>query len=201
MAKRSGLDGIAITDHDTIQGGFTAKKINQYREFNIIIGAEYLTECGDIIGLFLEEEIETRDSMDLIDKIHAQGGLVVLPHPYKGHTLKPELVKNVDIIETFNSRTSVENNKKAVKLADQYNKPKIAGSDAHFISEIGLGRSILKSTNVRSEILNGSIELETKYTPLYLKFASQMIKSLKTGAYQKLPLQFAYLVRNMTRKY
>ena len=59
-ARRKGLDGVAVTDHDTIQGGLATARLNQYRDFSVIVGAEYYTKAGDIIGLFLHREIEKR---------------------------------------------------------------------------------------------------------------------------------------------
>src|SRR5262245_37400819 len=86
-AKHKGLNGLAITDHQTIEGALATIKLNPDPDFLVIIGAEYYTQAGDIIGLFLREEITTRDPLELIDEIHRQGGIAVLPHPYHGHTL------------------------------------------------------------------------------------------------------------------
>lgn len=199
-AKKKGLNGIAITDHNTIKGGIETIKINQDRNFLIIIGAEIATEIGDIIGLFLEEEIKSRDSIEVIEEIHRQGGIAVLPHPYKGHTLNEELIRKIDVIEAFNSRASAENNKKARMLAKQYKKSIIAGSDAHFCSDIGTSKIKLNSRDVRNEIFNTGVKLYTNYTPVYMQSASQIIKSIKLKKYNQLPSQFLVFIENMVRR-
>ena len=81
VAKKRGLDGIAITDHDTIKGALEASKFND--SIYVIIGSEIRTEKGDVIGLFLNEEITSKYFDEVVDEIKSQGGLVVLPHPYK----------------------------------------------------------------------------------------------------------------------
>jgi hypothetical protein len=103
----------------------------------VIRAGEYKTEKGDIIGLFLNEEIRSRNSNDIIHEIRAQGGLVVLPHPYKGHRLDDELLDQIDLVETFNARCSLGQNESSRALALRLNKPEIAGSDAHCAAEIG----------------------------------------------------------------
>jgi predicted metal-dependent phosphoesterase TrpH len=102
----------------------------------VIRAGEYKTEKGDLIGLFLAEEIRSRNSNEVVHEIRAQGGLVVLPHPYKGHRLDDALLEQVDLVETFNGRCSSEQNESSRALARRLNKPEIAGSDAHCAAEI-----------------------------------------------------------------
>jgi len=51
IAKKRGLDGIAVTDHDTIRGGLEALKLRP-EDLDVIVGAEIKTDRGDVIGLF-----------------------------------------------------------------------------------------------------------------------------------------------------
>ena len=129
-ARYKGLSGVAVTDHETIQGGLATAQLNRDPDFLVIVGAEYYTDAGDIIGLFLHEEIQTRDSSQLIDEIHRQGGIALLPHPYHGHDLTSTLAEKVDIIEAFNARESPGNNQKALEFAKKWNKPALCASDA-----------------------------------------------------------------------
>lgn len=194
-AKQIGLDGIAITDHDTVQGALMAAESNDDSDFLVIIGAEISTDAGDIIGLFLNDDITCRGGLAVIEEIHKQGGLVVLPHPYKGHKLSHELISMVDAIEVFNSRTGREQNDKAMALAKQYDKPMVVGSDAHFLSEIGLSKVIVESECVRAEILNGRAKLlEGRSAPPYKQSMSQVIKAAKQGRYHRIPWHLTGLV-------
>lgn len=195
-AKRKGLDGVAITDHNTIKGAVEAARINSDGDFMIVVGSEIATEAGDIIGLFLADEIKSRESSQVVEEIHRQGGVAVLAHPYKGHRLNNQIIEQVDVIEAFNSRVGKEANRKALMLAQQYKKPIIAGSDAHFCSEIGACRVVIASPDAKARILNGELELRKRETPLYLETLSQIIKSLKLGKYGRLPRQLGTLALN-----
>ena len=141
-ARKRGLAGIAITDHDTMKGGLMAKKY-QDQDFKVIVGCEVTTNQGEIIGLFLNQEIHSSDHLDVIDEIRDQGGLVIIPHPFdkmRQATYQPQkdYLKYLDCIEVFNSRCiSRKYNEKAEAFADKYHLNTCAGSDAHFINEIG----------------------------------------------------------------
>ena len=54
-AMRKGLSGIAITDHNTINGALKAKKY-ETNDFKVICGSEISTERGEVIGLFLSSD-------------------------------------------------------------------------------------------------------------------------------------------------
>ncbi|HQE50405.1 MAG TPA: PHP domain-containing protein, partial [Fervidobacterium sp.] len=132
VAKKKGLTGIAVTDHNTIRGGLEVRKINKDRDFTVIVGSEIQTDIGDIIGLCVNEEIKSRISIEVIEEIKDQGGYVVLPHPFRGHKLNQYIIELSDAVEVFNGRSTAEENFKALELAKRYNKPFTAGSDAHF---------------------------------------------------------------------
>jgi predicted metal-dependent phosphoesterase TrpH len=200
VAKKKKLNGIAITDHGTVQGSLEAKGVNNDPGFIVIIGSEIGTEVGDIIGLFLSTEIKSRKSLEVIEEIHRQGGLAVLAHPFKGHQLNEELVEKIDLIEGFNSRTRDIDNKKAVQLAERYKKPVIAGSDAHFLSEIGASKVIIDSNDIFGGILKGQAKIESKPTPLFMQSLSQMIRYLKLHEYKYFPAGIASFALNVFRE-
>ncbi len=203
-AKDRGLNGIAVTDHDTIKGGLSAQKANEDKGFSVIIGCEVKSNCGDIIGLFLQEEIRSRNCMDVVDEIKEQGGVVVLPHPFRGHKLSEELISAVHAIETFNSRTGKAENDLAKELGRKHNKAEVAGSDAHFYSEIGLARTEIQGNDpeqLRTMILKGrTAVLDDRPSRQYLQDCSQLIKALKLKRYSAVPVLAAsasarYLLR------
>jgi len=193
------LNGIAVTDHNTIRGGIETNKINKDRNFLVITGCEVNTEIGDIIGLFLRSEIKSKKSMDVIKEIKDQGGIVVLPHPCREHKLNDTLVSAVDIIESFNSRTGAHENSYAEELAIKFNKPILAGSDAHFASEVGLATTeVYDATSlesVKNSLVSGNVKLVyCKRSPIYFQSASQLIKSTKNKKYKRVPLLMGKLV-------
>jgi len=138
----AGINCLAVTDHDTIAG---ALKLREIAPFKIIIGEEISTSAGDLIGLFLNEEIPPALSpQETIARIKSQGGLADIPHPFgrwPGYNCKklraPEIISRVDIIEVSNSATLLPSSRKAWNLALKYNLAPSAGSDAHTLGEIG----------------------------------------------------------------
>lgn len=137
-SKYEGLNCISITDHNTIRGSIEAKKISHKYGIHVIIGAEIMTDCGDIIGLNLKHEINNRSSwVSVINEIKNQDGIVVFPHPYRDHTNIEEIASKVDIIECWNAKCSPGQNKLASDLATKYKKPITYGSDSHIGSCIG----------------------------------------------------------------
>jgi len=138
-----GINCIAIADHNTIAG---ALKLREFAPFKVIIAEEVLTPVGEIMGLFLSEAVPRGLSpRETISRIRSQGGLVGIPHPFGrslpwnvNHLTSTEILSQIDIIETFNSRTPFSNsNTKAWKLAKEHGKAASAGSDAHTSGEIG----------------------------------------------------------------
>jgi len=168
LARKRGLNVVAITDHNTIKGGLKARSVDT-GGLNVVIGAEINTEFGDLIGIFLNNEIISRDFGGVIDEIRGQDGLVVLPHPYRRKRFPSnELLKYVDIFEGLNARTLNDLNLKAEKLAINLRKPMICGSDAHFPFELGVVRNVVKDMPVyeegelRKKILSGDVRMYAK---------------------------------------
>lgn len=137
IAKAKGLDTVAITDHNTIRGALEAKKYEDENGILVIIGSEIRTDIGDLIGLNLEREIISTSWEMVITEIKDQGGITVLPHPYRGHKMINEVAKKVDLIEVWNARCNTAQNKLAYELASSLSCNTIFGSDSHLYSEIG----------------------------------------------------------------
>lgn len=183
-AIKNGYSLVAITDHDTIRGSVEARDYAAYHhyELEVIIGAEYSTEKGDIIGLLLKEEVRGQFAEDIVCNIKAQKGIVVLPHPYKGHHLDEELITNCDIIEVYNSRANELQNRKAGELAITHKKPTLVGSDAHFYRELHLATVNFTNTSGKLEdiLLQSERFFEAAPSPAYFIMVSQLIKGWKT---------------------
>ena len=162
-AIKRGLDGVAITDHNTIRGGLEAKKYN--KDLIIIVGAEIASDRGEIIGLFLNEEIKTKEFWSVVDEIKDQDGIIVVPHPFD--TMRKKVIKMdksmyraFDCIEAFNSRCVFSKcNEKALGFAKEYDKTITAGSDAHFGFEIGHAYTIFNG-EIRKSLMNGKTKVE-----------------------------------------
>ena len=150
-ARQENCDVLVITDHETVLGSEDVMRLAEGNPRFVIRGAEYKTEKGDLIGLLLRGEIRTRKSNELIREIRAQDGLVVLPHPYKGHALDEELLEQIDLVETFNGRCAPAMNESARMLAEKLGKPELAGCDAHCSAEIGAAVTVFHTDRAISE--------------------------------------------------
>ncbi|MFZ3385356.1 MAG: PHP domain-containing protein [Candidatus Methanoperedens sp.] len=162
IAIKRGLDGIAITDHNTIKGGIEAKKY-ETTCLKVIIGSEIMTEKGEVIGLFLSEEIKSGMLQDVINEIKDQNGIVIIPHPFdemRHSSFQPaeEDIKFIDGIEGFNSRCLFQKyNINANEFAKRHNMVITAGSDAHFLNEIANAGIITQIEDIREAFLKKEI--------------------------------------------
>ena len=182
MAIKRGLNGIAITDHNTIKGGLEAKKY-ETEDFKVIVGTEISTEKGELIGLFLEEEVKSKDVSDVVLEIKERNGIVIIPHPFdelRRSAFHPteEDAKYIDCIEGFNSRCVFQRyNEKAVEFAMKYDLTITAGSDAHFSNEIGNAGINTETEDVREAIMKNNIEIFWKRTPLVNHVRTKVLKT------------------------
>ncbi|OEC86679.1 MULTISPECIES: PHP domain-containing protein [Methanobacterium] len=178
-AKNKGLDGVAITDHNTLKGGIEALKINKDPDFEIITGSEIRTEYGDVLGFFLNEEIEDRIFENVIDEIKSQGGISVLAHPYRHYNAPEEIIDKVNLVEGFNARSKSVYNMKSLALATKFNKSLTAGSDAHLYFEIGNG-TISTEKNIEKSLKNGKTKIDGNESNYYLVHGlSVLIEKIK----------------------
>lgn len=183
IARRAGLSGIAITDHNTLQGAIDVRAANPDDDFFVIPGAEYRTDCGDIVALFIEHEIVERESEQVIARIHEQGGLALLPHPYYSHRDIERLAEQCDLIEVWNARIPRETNQRAVDFAKNLAKPGYVGSDAHFGFEIGTCRVITETDDVRNDLATGRFRTEIGVTQSWVPMASSAVKAWRQSRY------------------
>ncbi len=183
VAIKKGLCGIAVTDHNTIKGGLKAKEY-ETDNFKVIIGSEVMTSKGEVIGLFLSEEIKSKDFYDVIAEIKSQSGIVVLPHPfdewrYASFPAKED-VKYIDNIEIFNSRCVKEKyNLNASKFAKKYKLGVTGGSDAHFANEIGHAGIIVETEDIYEAIMKNNLQVFGKKSTSLNHVFTKLLKTWK----------------------
>jgi predicted metal-dependent phosphoesterase TrpH len=159
LGRRRGLAGIAVSDHNTIAGGLEARAANSDPNFLVVVGAEIATEVGDILGLFLHREIVSRRSLEVVDEIHAQGGIAILPHPYAHHqNLTPELLSRLDGVEIYNGRDKRDYSLQTqAEFVEPYGLATVANSDAHLHWEIGRACTEVEIARPDAEALREAI--------------------------------------------
>lgn len=142
-AKRVGLDKIAVTEHNRLDGALRAKELAPEL---VIVGEEIKTTHGEIIAYFVVEEVPRGLSpQETITRLRAQGAVISIPHPLDslrrsamGLQQVLAIIEQVDALEVLNARCLREiDNSAAEALARAHGKLMTAGSDAHTLSEIG----------------------------------------------------------------
>jgi predicted metal-dependent phosphoesterase TrpH/glycosyltransferase involved in cell wall biosynthesis len=160
-AEQIGLGAIAVTDHNVFSGAQEAVDLAQGRALTVIPGEEVKTDAGEVIGLFLHEEIPRGLSVgETIAAIREQGGVVYLPHPFDrlhtipdARTLHGHLAE-IDVFEVYNARLLFEGfNDEALRFARKYNLTMGAGSDAHVLQGVGTGLVRLRAFETAEEFL------------------------------------------------
>jgi predicted metal-dependent phosphoesterase TrpH len=96
-----------------------------------------------------------------------QGGIAAIAHPFRGKSIRlGSMVRLVDFIEVTNGRSSRQENEKALKLATEYGKKGIGGSDAHTLREVG---QVVTVGGLRPERI---IARECPYRYLFIIYSS-----------------------------
>lgn len=144
-AREQGVDAIAVTDHDEIEGAFEAARIAAdqtragRRPVRVIVGQEISTADGHVIGLFLSRRIEPGQScLRTAERIHEQGGLVLAPHPFLTFD-SCSLLDNIfklrpllHAVEICNAQNPLWwQCRKAARFARRHGLTSYVGADAH----------------------------------------------------------------------
>jgi predicted metal-dependent phosphoesterase TrpH len=186
MIKKYRLDFVVLTDHNTIQGAVALRKElhrQQLEHVQVPIAAEYFTEYGDVIAAFITDELDYKGSfLSFVDQVKKQNGILLFPHPYKGHQNIHDVASHCDLIEVFNSRQSKNEDKRAQELQERYQKPSYYASDAHLFSEYG--NVILQieydTEDLKAALLHGRIScLRCVKATMFDILVSQWMKALK----------------------
>lgn len=154
VEEKTDLDVIAVTDHDNIKGAHAARELwarGRY-SFEVVPGVEVTAVEGHVLALYVEESPPAlRPVVDVLEAVHTQGGLCVIPHPlaWLTRSLGQRTIERVmktggdgiyfDGIEvangTFAARMTA---RKAVRLnQERYHLAEVGGSDAHFLAAVG----------------------------------------------------------------
>jgi hypothetical protein len=154
-AIKKGINCLAITDHDEIEGAKRAERYAKGKPILIIPSIEVKTKEGEILAINVREKIPKKlSAKETIKKIKEKNGFVVLPHPFsfpenfKGKL--EEIIDEIDAIEIFNA-SAFSGNKKAENFAKKYNLPFVVGSDAHSPSFVGKAFFEIEGENLSIE--------------------------------------------------
>lgn len=191
LARKSAkLDVIpAIVDHNNMTSHADLRSLG----VPFIPGEEVQTDKGDLIGLYLNEEIpEKTPFMETIDSIREQGGIVYLPHMYdrRKEKLDENVASKADIIEVFNARCLFnEMNLKAKAFAERKRLLQAAGTDSHYLFEFGATYTEVPDFDLENpqELLKAlkSAKHTTKKAPFFVRGTTTLVafgkKLLRVG--------------------
>ena len=192
LARQHRLDGLALTDHDTIAGVEEFRRLAP--DLYIITGQEISTRYGDILGLFLRHAVDAHDDVGrILQEIHAQGGLAVLSHPFKWPHLvrSDDFLKRFDAIEMFNARNNIPlpllENHLALQAVKRLGLAWICGSDTHEGFEMGCGATVFdfdlreaSDEKIKEAILKKRVHRYGREVNLFLEIVSHFSRNLRS---------------------
>ncbi len=188
ILQKKGLQGMAIADHNTVEGGLKALKVKP-KEFIVIPGVEISTKDGHMLALNVTENIKRHLSVEeTVEKIIDAGGLPVVPHLFRNMSgIKKEKLRNIrtkiSAIEVFNSCSLPQTNLKTAKIAKEYGLGGTGGSDAHDPIYAGYAYTTVDTTDMNIDSILSEINKKKTWgegitMPLEYR-QDRMMKSIK----------------------
>jgi len=181
-ARKKGLDGFVMTDHNTcdaitylLDKGLMREDGTPVNDFLVVPGVEVTTAEGHLlcIGVVLPN-LKGRPALEVCRLTHEAGGLAIPPHPYD--LFRAGIRENVlntlpiDAIEVFNAATTLKRyNQSAFNYARARGLPMTAASDAHHCGAIGTAYTILKTDDFS---VRGILEQIPRQNDLNMEYIS-----------------------------
>ena len=171
-AKKLGLQGIALTDHDSDRGWAEAKEACRRHGLVFIPSIEISSLSGHVIGLGLNEKIRSGLPLEeTLEKIHEQGAVSVAAHPFDiSRDGIGKLAGKACVIEAFNSMNLDRfSNLAAGRFAEKACMPSIGGSDSHTKEMLGCSINEIDAQDLDSclrQIKAGKVSFQASYIPL-----------------------------------
>jgi len=158
LAKRIGLDGLAITDHNVIEGSIEAASIA--KEFGLVVvrGIEVSTASGHVVAYGVDEVIPRGLTInETSDRIRDLGGVAVAAHPKRfpsGMGLRAAASCRFDGIETINGGNPARSNIAARRVAEMRHLSQIGGSDSHRPHELGRAFTVFDAAQTEDDVVD-----------------------------------------------
>jgi len=169
---------IAVTDHDTLAGAWTATEYLQAyhsdAELEIIPGSEVTSADGHILALNIHKDVARgMSAAATIDAIHEQGGLAIAAHPYayfpllkglkgiKNLIADPAVGGSLDAVEVCNANPTEFLNNRYTRWVNRrgLRRPEVGGSDSHFLSAVAHAATIFpgrSAADLKNAIRDGT---------------------------------------------
>ncbi len=190
-AKRRGLSGVAITDHNTCDAVEHLRSKGLIREdgqavdgFLIIPGVEVSTADGHLLCLGTTlPQMKGRPAIEVVAAIQERGGIAIAPHPFDKFRagIREEILDQLPLnaLETFNAAVSLRSfNELASAYATRRGLAATAASDAHHASAAGICSTSYDLSELSVAALLAAIPQGGERTENYLSFVEAMKKNL-----------------------
>jgi predicted metal-dependent phosphoesterase TrpH len=168
------LDGIAITDHDSLEGSILAERIVREQNLDLLVipGVEVSTSDGHLLVLGVRElPPKKRSPEETIEFVHDRGGIAIVSHPYHVFRHAMYRIPDCDAVEVYNSKYIFGiANWWAKRKAEELGLPMVAGSDAHMARTVGLGVTLIEVedgcevSDVLAAICAGRVRIDGRKT-------------------------------------
>ena len=161
--KKRGLQGMALTDHNTVKGCVKVQKVIS-KDFLVIPSTEISTAEGHLLALNVIENIERGLSVEeTVEHIIDAGGEPIVPHLFRllSGIKKEKLIKiqsKVSAIEVFNGCSVPNTNLKSAKVARLFNLGGTGGSDSHDPFYAGYAYTVIESTDLHIDTILSEIQ-------------------------------------------
>lgn len=169
QARRWGLDGIAITDHDQLWDPEKVEILRQRTDFPVVVGAEVDTDIGHVLVFGLtgpRRWLRIPSVEELRAQVDEAGGVMIAAHPFQdlasallaGRSVEEEWARLtqryrwrlMDAIEVHNGRMGEQQRRMASELAGRLALPTTGGSDSHRLMEVARSFTVFEDY-IRSE--------------------------------------------------
>lgn len=191
-AKQSGLDGICITDHDTMHIRHALSEGEQENGVVVIFGMEYTTARGDFLVFGPFEALDPGLSADrLLQIVDQSGGIAIAAHPFrKDRPVDGRIIEDgrCRVIESLNGRNTTTENAAVQHWRGDYDLTECGGSDAHTVEEVGaFATRFFAPVRTRSDLIaalkNGSCRPEDRTVEgLYVPDSRHCYMQAESGA-------------------
>jgi predicted metal-dependent phosphoesterase TrpH len=187
-AKKRGLDGVCLTEHDTFWAIEETRTLSRRHQFLVLPGVELNTDGGHVVAFGLEGYVFGLHKPSFLrDTVDQRGGIIVAAHPYRRRFLeepgrdpavRDEMLKRAvsddffrhcDAVEGINGRGSEAENRFSRDIQVQLRMKSIGGSDAHRVEQLG----------------TAATRFQEKITCL-----SDLIKALRAGRFCAVDLRY-----------
>lgn len=160
-AGEVGLNVIAITDHDEIQGSLEAMEEASAYGIEVIPGSEVAIAEGHLLALYIHQRVPKGLSLEeTLRYVADQNGVCIAPHPggirynslcpdlIRRALQKPDLAKVLLGIEVYNAGLlRMSGNMVAQQLADGLPVAQIGSSDAYLLWMVGKGATFFRGSS------------------------------------------------------